>query len=379
MNIKKILAAAAAAAMACTFAGCSSSGTSSAASSGESSTASSGTADSSTASATGDSSVPADGKTFKIGVSKMMDHPALNKAQDGFVAALKDKGYEDGKNVEFDFQNGQGDTNNLNTIATQFVGNGDDLIFAIATPAAQACLGQTQTIPIIGTAITDFADAGLVESNDKPGTNVSGTTDMNPIQEQIDLLLELFPDTKTVGFLYSSSEDNSVLQVGIAKEYAESKGLSTVEKTIINTNDIQQATTSIVTECDAIYIPTDNNFASAMAMVGEICNNAKIPVICGESGMVQSGGLGTLGIDYYDLGYQAGLMAVQVLEGADISTMPIQKSTNYEYCFNADAIAAVGLTLPDKYKDFVYDSAAESGTAAATGEAGTASSTAEAA
>ncbi len=367
MSIKKILAAAAAAAIACTFAGCNNAGNSSAVSGNTSTTDSGASSDANTSSdasaSTDESTTSTDGKVFKIGVSKMMDHPALNKSEEGFVAALKDKGYEEGKNVEFDFQNGQGETSNLNTIATQFVGNKVDLIFAIATPAAQACLGQTQEIPIIGTAITDFAEAGLVESNDKPGTNVSGTTDMNPIEEQIDLLLELFPETKTIGFLYSSAEDNSKIQVDIAKAYAESKGVSTVEKTIINTNDIQQATTSIVTECDAIYIPTDNNFASAMTMVGEICNGAKIPVICGESGMVESGGLGTLGINYYDLGYQAGLMAVKVLEGADISTMPIEKSTNYEYCFNADAIAAVGLTLPDKYAEFVINTASEDGAA----------------
>ena len=363
MSIKKIMAAVTAAAMACTFAGCSTSNTSSENSSDAANSATSdsnaATSDAATSdAATNEGTGPVDGKTYKIGVSKMMDHPALNKSEEGFVAALKDKGYEEGVNVEYDFQNGQGETSNLNTIATQFVGNNVDLIFAIATPAAQACLGQTQTIPIIGTAITDFADAGLVNSNDNPGTNVSGTTDMNPIEEQIDLMLELFPETKTVGFLYSSSEDNSVLQVGIARDYIESKGLATVEKTIINTNDIQQATTSIVSECDAIYIPTDNNFASAMTMVGEICNEAKIPVFCGESGMVQTGGLGTLGINYYDLGYQAGLMAVKVLEGADISTMAIEKSTNYEYCFNAAAVEACGITLPEKYAEYVYDASA---------------------
>lgn len=346
MRFKKILTAVLAAAMTCSLAACSNNGTSN----------NSGAADSGNENST---SLASTDKVINIGISKMMDHTAMNKSEKGFVDALESKGYVDGKNIKIDYQNGQGENSNLNTIATQFVGNKVDLIFAIATPAAQACFGQTTEIPIIGTAITDFADAGLVNDNDNPGTNVSGTTDMNPIEDQIDLLLELFPDTKTIGFVYTASEANSVLQCKLAKEYIESKGLKTTEKTIINTNDIQQAVSSIVTECDALYVPTDNQVASAMSLVSSVCNPAKIPVICGENGMVEKGGFGTLSIDYYDLGFQAGLMAVEVLEGADISKMPIQKSTNYEYAFNEDAIKALDFTLPDKYKDFVIKTTAE--------------------
>ena len=290
---------------------------------------------------------------YTIGITKMMDHVALNASEEGFVAALKDRGYVDGENITIDYQNGQGESANLNTIATQFAGNNVDLIFAIATPAAQAAMAQTETIPIIGTAITDYVEAGLVNSNEAPGTNVSGTTDMNPVSDQIDLILELFPETKTIGFLYNSSEDNSVLQTNIAKEYVESKGLAWVEKTVSNTNEVQQATTSILTECDAIYIPTDNIFASAMAIVGEICIEAKMPVVCGESGMVSVGGLATLGINYYDLGYSAGLMAADVLEGADVSTMAIQGSQNFDYAFNKDFADAIGFEIPEKYAEFV--------------------------
>lgn len=343
MKFKKILTAVLAAAMTCSLAACGNGG-SSTPGSGNVST------DNSTQLASTD-------KVLNIGISKMMDHTAMNKSEKGFVDALESKGYVDGQNIKIDYQNGQGETSNLNTIATQFVGNKVDLIFAIATPAAQACFGQTTEIPIIGTAITDFADAGLVNDNNNPGTNVSGTTDMNPIEEQIDLLLELFPDTGTIGFVYTASEQNSVLQCKLAKEYIESKGLTTTEKTIINTNDIQQAVSSIVTECDALYLPTDNQIASAMSLVSSVCNTEKIPVICGENGMVENGGFGTLSINYYDLGFQAGLMAVEVLEGADISKMAIQKSTNYEYAFNEDAITALGITLPDKYKDFVIETA----------------------
>lgn len=303
------------------------------------------------------------GKTdnYTIGITKMMDHVALNASEEGFVAALADRGYVDGENITIDYQNGQGDSANLNTIATQFAGNNVDLIFAIATPAAQAAMGQTETIPIIGTAVTDFEEAGLVNSDENPGTNVSGTTDMNPISDQIDLLLELFPETKTIGFLYNSSEDNSVLQTDIAKEYLESKGIAWVEKTVSNTNEVQQATTSIVTECDAIYIPTDNIFASSMTIVGEICMGAGVPVVCGESGMVSGGGLATLGINYFDLGYQAGQMAADVLEGADISTMPVQGSQNFDYAFNAEFAEAIGFEIPEKYAEYIVtaDTAAE--------------------
>ncbi len=299
-----------------------------------------------------------DSGKIKIGVSKMMTHAAMDAAQEGFVTALADKGYDESK-VEFDFQNGQGETSNLNTIATQFVGNDVDLIFAIATPAAQAAMAQTSEIPIIGTAITDYASAGLVESDETPNTNVSGTTDMNPVEEQIDLLIKLAPATKTVGFLYNSSEDNSVLQVGIAKAYVESLGLAWTEKTVSSTNEIQQATTAITTECDAIYIPTDNFFASAMTTVGEVCNEAKIPVVAGEIGMTKAGALATLGLDYYNLGYEAGLMAVEVLEGADISTMSVRGASQFDYYINADTVAALGIEIPEDLQQYVAAPTAE--------------------
>lgn len=294
---------------------------------------------------------------YKIGTIQLMTHVALDQSYMGFVQYFEDHGYVNGDNITITYQNGQGETTNLSTIADQYIGDNVDLIFAIATPSAQAAAGKTSTIPIIGTAITDFAEAGLVDSNENPGTNVSGTTDMNPIEEQIDLLLELFPDTKTIGFLYNSSEDNSVLQTNIAKEYLGVLGIAWTERTVSSTNDVQQATASIVTECDAIYIPTDNIFASSMTIVGEVANEAKIPVICGESGMVQSGGLATLGINYFNIGYQAGEMALRVLKGEDISTMAIEASTNYDYCINGDTAEAIGLTVPKKYLDYVVESA----------------------
>ena len=295
----------------------------------------------------------------EIGIIKMMDHVALNQSEEGFVAALKDNGFVDGDNISITYQNGQGDNSNLSTIADKFVGDKVDLIFAIATPSAQAVAGKTTTIPIIATAVTDFTTSGLVESDEEPNTNVSGTNDMNPIEAQIDLMFELCPDVKTVGFLYNSSEDNSILQTDIAKEILEARGIAYVERTVSSTNDVQQAVTSLVTECDAIYAPTDNIIASSMATVNEVTVAAKVPVICGEAGMVNYGGFATLGINYYDIGYQAGEMAVKVLNGEDISKMPVVSSTNYDYCINSDVATALGITIPDQYKEYTVNTKAE--------------------
>ena len=266
---------------------------------------------------------------FYIGIIQQMDHVALNAARDGFVKALEDNGYVDGQNIKLNLQNGQGEMSNLATIADLFVGDKADLVLAIATNAATTMATKTvnNPIPVLGTAITDYVSAGLVESNEKPGYNVSGTSDMNPVDAQIKLIKELFPECQTVGVLYTSGEMNSVLQAKMAKEAIEALGMKYVEVTVANTNDVQQATQQIVGMCDAIYIPTDNVFASSMPGVLNVTQNSKTPVITGESGMTMSGGLCTLGISYYDLGYETGLMAVKVLEGADISQMPVQFAT----------------------------------------------------
>ncbi len=294
-------------------------------------------------------------ETYKIGVMQLMDHDALNLAQEGFIAALSENGYVDGENITLLLENGQGDTNNLSTIADKFVAEQVDLAFTIATPSTQAMAGKTTTIPIVATAVTSFTEAGLVQSDEQPGGNITGTSDMNPISDQIDLLLTLAPEAKTVGLLYTASEDNSILQCKIAKDYLESKGIATVERTITNTNDIQQATTAIVEECDAIYIPTDNNFASAMPTVNEVTMAAGIPVVPGESNMVKTGGTATVGLTYYGIGYQAGLMAIDILaNGADPATMPIKGSSEFEYCLNGDVMDALGIAIPADLAEFVY-------------------------
>ncbi|GHU51642.1 ABC transporter substrate-binding protein [Clostridia bacterium] len=293
-------------------------------------------------------------KVPEIGIIQLVEHPALSLARDGFVKALADNGYTDGATVKLNIQVGSGDTSNLSTIADQFVGNKVDLIFAIATPAAQSVAGKTQTIPILGTAITDYETAGLVDSIQTPGRNVSGTSDMNPVTDQIDLLLQFVPDCETIGFLYNSSEDNSKFQIDIAKEYAESKGLKWKEITVANSNDVQQAVTSIVTDVDAIYLPTDNVFASTMPTVYSVTVASKTPVIGSEAAHVENGALATLGINYYDIGYQTGLMAIEVLRGGkDVSDMPIQYPKDFSYLINGDTADALGIAVPPELEQYV--------------------------
>ncbi|WP_367997012.1 ABC transporter substrate binding protein [Acidaminococcus sp.] len=289
-----------------------------------------------------------DKKSYKVGVLQLVQHPALDAANKGFIDGLKSKGFEEGKNVTFDQQNAQGDQSNLQTIAQRFVSNKDDLVCAIATPAAQTMANASKEIPIVGTAITDYKVAKLVKDNSKPGTNVTGTTDMNPVEAQIDLLVKIMPRAKTVGFIYNSSEVNSQLQIDLAKKAAAARGLATVEATVSSVNDIQQAAQSLMGKVDALYIPTDNVMASAIPNLIKITDEARIPVFCGEAGMLKSGGVATLGIDYYKLGFQTGEMAADILSGkAKPQDMAIQSQKTFTVSLNEEAIKKLGLTIPD--------------------------------
>jgi len=284
-----------------------------------------------------------------IGIIQLTEHAALDAAREGFVQALADNGYVDGDKIKIDFQNAQNDQSTLSTISDRFVSEEVDLVLAIATPAAQAVAGKTTEIPILATAVTDFVVAKLAESNEVPGGNVSGTTDMNPIEEQIDLLMQLVPEAKTVGLIYNSGEDNSILQAQLATEAIQARNMAVTEVTVTSTNDVQQAMQSLVTKCDAIYIPTDNTLASSMPIVEGVCAEAKKPVICGESSMVDAGGLATLSINYYNLGYQTGMMALRILvDGADVSTMPIESLTEMDLAFNTAVADAIGITIPEE-------------------------------
>ena len=285
-----------------------------------------------------------DGTVYKIGVIQLTEHAALDAANDGFVAALNDSGIQ----YEIDQQTAQNDQSACQTIASNLVADGDDLILAIATPAAQAAAAETTEIPIIGTAITDFADAGLVNDNAAPGTNVTGTSDLTPVKEQIDLLKKLLPEAKTVGILYCSAESNSEFQAELAKSACDEAGLAYEIFTVASSNEIQTVVESMVGKVDVIYAPTDNTIAAGMSTVAMVANDNNLPTICGEVGMVEAGGLATYGIDYYQLGYLAGQQAVAILKGeAQVSETPIGylAAEQCELSTNEETAAALNIDL----------------------------------
>lgn len=251
------------------------------------------------------------GGSRKIGVLQLTEHPALDASNKGFVEALDEAGIT----YNIDQQNAQNDQSACQTIAHKLVNDGNDLILAIATPAAQAVAGATDEIPIVGTAITDFASAGLVQSNDKPGKNVTGSSDLTPVADQFDLLVKLLPQAKTVGVLYCTAESNSDVQVKLADQAAANHGLKLVRYSVSSSNEIQQIVESMVGKVDVVYTPTDNTIAAGMTTVTMIANDNKLPTICGEEGMVDNGGLATYGINYEELGKLAGQMAVKILKG----------------------------------------------------------------
>jgi len=262
--------------------------------------------------------------SYKIGILQLTEHAALDAANKGFVAAIEASGID----ASIDQQNAQNDQSACQTIASTLVNEGCDLILAIATPAAQAVAGATADIPVVCTAITDFAASGLVEDNEAPGCNVTGTSDMNPVVDQIELLHQLVPEAKTVGLLYCTAESNSKLQIDLAAEELDRLGIEGVEYTASSSNEVQQVVESMVGKVDAIYTPTDNTIASAMTVIASIANENKVPTVCGEVAHVEAGGLASISINYEELGRRAGEMAVRILsEGADPADMPIETMT----------------------------------------------------
>ena len=284
-----------------------------------------------------------------VGIVQLVEHAALDAANKGFVDGLASKGFKEGQNITFDRQNAQADQSTLQNIAHRFVNNKVNLICAIATPAAQTVANVTPDIPIVGTAITDYKAAKLVKDNAKPGTNVTGTTDMNPVAAQLDLTLQLVPGAKAIGTIYCSSEVNSQLQVDILKAAAKERGVEIKEATVSTVNDIQQAARSLVGKVQAIYVPTDNVLASAMPTLAIVTEEAKLPVVCGEGGMVKAGGVATLGVDYYKLGVQTGEMAADILNGkSKPADMAIQFQKDFNIIVNEANAKKIGLTIPEE-------------------------------
>ena len=286
-------------------------------------------------------------KVIKVGVIQLVEHSALDANYQGFVDGLAEAGYVDGQNIKIDYQNAQGEQANCVTIAQKLINDKDDLIFAIATPAAQAVANLTQDIPVLISSVTDPESANLVKSNAMPGTNVTGTSDLTPCAAQMRLLKQLVPEAKTVGMLFCSSEQNSYFQIELAEKACDELGLNYVRATVSNSNEIQQVTQSLCGKVDAIYSPTDNMIAAGMALVAQVANENGIPTIVGEEGMVNEGGLATYGINYYELGKQTAKMAVEILEGrSKPADMPIQYLDKCNLAINEEIAKKLGITIP---------------------------------
>ncbi|MBQ8559025.1 MAG: ABC transporter substrate-binding protein [Tyzzerella sp.] len=287
--------------------------------------------------------------TYKIGICQLVQHDALDAATKGFQDALKEKL---GDKVEFDLQNASGESATCATITTQFVNDGVDLIMANATPALQAAMAATGDIPIVATSITDFATALDIDDwTGKSGINVTGTADLAPLDEQAAMVKELLPNAKTVGILYCSAEPNSKYQADVITAEFKELGLESKEYTVADTNEITSVVTKMCGEVDCIYIPTDNSIASATAAVDEIASPAKIPVIAGEEGICKGCGIATLSISYYSIGYEAGLMAYEILvNDADPAEMEIKYATELTHKYVEERTLALGITVPDTYE-----------------------------
>ncbi|WP_168582458.1 ABC transporter substrate-binding protein [Gephyromycinifex aptenodytis] len=280
-----------------------------------------------------------EGKTVEIGITQIVTHPSLDAAREGFKKAIADGGIK----AEYEEQNAQGDQATATSIATKFAKK--DLVLAIATPTAQAAAQAITDVPVMITAVTDPVKAGLVDSLEKPGGNITGTTDLNPVEEQLKLIKEIAPDAKTVGIVYSSGEVNSQVQVDLATKAAPALGLTIKPVTVTNSAEVQQAANSL--DVDAIFVPTDNTVVSSIESLLQAAATAKIPVVTAEGDSVKRGGMATYGIDYEKLGYQTGEMAVKVLGGADPATMPIERQEELQLIVNPKAAKAAGVTLPE--------------------------------
>lgn len=324
MKLRKIMTAVMAAALAVTAAGCATNGTSS------------------------DSTADGD-KVYNIGICQLVEHPALDAATQGFQDALVEKLGED--KVNFDVQNAQNESTNCTTICTGFVAANVDLIMANATAALQAAASATDTIPILGTSVTDYGTAlDIKDFASTTGFNVSGTADLAPIDQQEDMLLELVPNVKTVGILYCSAEANSKYQAQLFEAELEADGIAYKEYSAADTNEIRTAATTAASECDVIYIPTDNTMASNTEVVRNAVVPAGVPVIAGESGICSGCGIATLSISYYDLGYVTGEMAYEILvNGADPAEMEIRFAPNADKLYNETICSELNITVPEGY------------------------------
>lgn len=289
----------------------------------------------------------AEDKNITVGISQIVEHPALDAARKGFIDALKDGGYVEGKNVTYDIQIAQGNMATANSIAKSFVGKNVDLIHTIATPTSQACVNATKTIPIVISSVTDPVGAGLVKSLEAPGGNVTGTTDRSPVDRQMDLILEIAPQVKRLGVIYNSGEDNSLASLKQIKEEAAKRGMEVVEAPVSNSSGVFPAAKSLVGRVDAVHIPTDNTVVSAFDSVVKVCIDNRIPLFAADTDSVPRGAVAAVAIDYYRLGRQSGEMALRILKGENPATMPVEALKDLKLVVNKQSAEKMGVTLPE--------------------------------
>lgn len=298
-----------------------------------------------------DAQQPSSGSDFKIGILQTTSHPALDEITAGTIEGLEENGYVEGENMMVTFQNGQGDQNLMNTMAQSLVDEGADLLVGIGTPASQALANATSEIPIILAAVSDPVGAGLVESEEDPGGNITGVKDQSPVQAQLELMLEVLPETEHIGLFYSSGEDNARAEAERAKKAAEELGLTTDTYTVSGTNEIQNMVATMAQEVDAIYLPTDNTIASAFDTVVSEATRYDTPLIPTVDSMITQGGLATVGINQKQLGFESGRMGAEVLDGKDIRTFPVFVLEEGDVLINQGQAERLGLTVPKTILD----------------------------
>ncbi|HZK43171.1 MAG TPA: ABC transporter substrate-binding protein [Syntrophomonadaceae bacterium] len=292
-----------------------------------------------------------DNSMIKIGIVQIVEHPSLNTIREAFIDELAENGFKDGENIIIDYQSAQNDQTNLKTICQKFSNNKYDLIVAIATPTAQAAVGETKDIPIVFSACTDPIAAELLTDLDNPGGNVTGTSDKVAVAKIMELAKEITPEIKTIGALYTASETNSISVIEDLKEYADKNGLTIVEATVTNSSEVQQATLSLINKVDAIFSPIDNTVASAMPIVTQVAIEAKIPVYVAADSLVADGGLATYGINYITLGKETAKMAAEILNGKNPGDIPVKTITDIDIYLNQTTADAIGLTFPQDILD----------------------------
>lgn len=299
----------------------------------------------------GNSGGNSEAEVKKIGIVQIVEHPSLNTIRESMIDELAALGFVDGENIAIDYQNAQDDQTNLKTICQKFANHEYDLIIAIATPSAQTAAGETTKIPVLFSACTDPIGSGLVDNLEKPGQNVTGTSDAVSAEQIMELAVRITPGIKKIGALYNSSETNSVSVINDLKAYAGRNGMAVVESTVTNSSEVQQAVQSLVGKVDAIFSPIDNTVASAMPVVTQVTRKAKIPMYVSADSMVKAGGLATYGVNYVTLGKETAKMAAEILNGKKAGDLPVKMIADFEIYLNLETAEAIGVTFPGEVLD----------------------------